>query len=258
MSFSHAMEALREAERLRRAMGPVSDLVPGGLSVEEAQDLCEGNIEIRQREGERIVGYKVGFTNLAVREKLGLPDATYGYLMDSMLLQNGATIPTERLIAPKIECELCFRMGKDLLSPAPSIEEVIEAIDGVHAAFEICDARIKDWKCPFSDIWADNAFSGRVVLGDTRLLPTDLDLLEEHVILFENRTPIAEGKGALAMGHPANAVSWLANRLAVRGKHLTAGQIVMTGTLTPIHPVTKGAVYTARFSRLGELSAVFA
>ena len=73
---------LRDAEASRTAVGPVSDLVEGGLSLDMAHDVCESNIARREAAGERIVGYKVGFTNIAVRDKMGLPDSTYGYLME--------------------------------------------------------------------------------------------------------------------------------------------------------------------------------
>ena len=58
----------------------------------------------------------------------------------------------------------------------------------------------------------------------------------------------------MAMGHPANAVAWLAGKLADRDRSLEAGQIVMTGTLTPIMAIEKGATYVAKFSSLGEVT----
>jgi len=61
----------------------------------------------------------------------------------------------------------------------------------------------------------------------------------------------------MAMGHPAKAVSWLAGKLEERGKALKAGQIIMTGTLTPITPVQKGSNYTASFSTLGQVTVRF-
>ena len=75
-------QVLRDAEAARTAVGPVSDLVEGGLTLDMAHAVCESNIARREAAGERIVGFKVGFTNLAVREKMGLPDSTYGYLLD--------------------------------------------------------------------------------------------------------------------------------------------------------------------------------
>ena len=103
-------EVLREAEAGRTAIGPVSDLVEGGLTLPLAHDICESNIARREAAGEHVAGFKVGFTNIAVRDKMGLPDSTYGYLMDGMVLESGGELAMDEMIAPKIESEICVRL----------------------------------------------------------------------------------------------------------------------------------------------------
>ena len=160
-------------------------------------------------------------------------------------------------IAPKIECEICFRLGKDLKGKGLTVEEVLMATEAVSGSFEICDARIRDWKCPYPDFFADNGFSGRVVLPGRWLPVAQVDLLNESVALIQDGKSLAEGKGEMAMGHPAKSVAWLAAKLHERGRGLKAGQIIMTGTLTPITPIQKGSDYAARFSTLGQVTVRF-
>lgn len=249
---------LRDAEAARVAVGPVSDLVEGGLSIDMAHQVCESNIARRVAAGEQVVGYKVGFTNLAVREKMGLPDSTYGYLFASMVLESGGTLDLGEVIAPKIESEICVRLGRDLAGPDVDASDVLAAADAVRASFEICDARILDWKCPYPDFFADNGFSARIILGGRGWVPiAEVDLLAEAVVLSKDGQAFAEGRGEMALGGPANAVAWLANKLADRGKGLRAGQLVMTGTLTPITPIERGATYVASFSTLGSVEKTF-
>lgn len=249
---------LREAEATRTAVGPVSDLVEGGLSLDLAHAVCESNIARREASGERIAGFKVGFTNIAVRDRMGLPDSTYGYLMESMILGSGGEIDMAEMIAPKIETEICVRLAKDLAGPDVTAAEVRQASDAVRASFEICDARIIDWKCPYPDFFADNGFSARIVLGESDWLPLDeVDLLEETVVLARDGEAIAEGRGEMALGGPLNAVAWLANKLAERGRSLQAGQLVMTGTLTAITPIEPGSTYLGTFSTLGVVEKSF-
>jgi 2-keto-4-pentenoate hydratase len=248
---------LRDAEQARSAVGPVSDLVPGGLTLDLAHAACEANIGRRLEAGEKIAGYKVGFTNIPVREKMGLPDSTYGYLMDTMVLPTGGSLRMDEFVAPKIESEICFRLGKNLSGSDLTIEQVLDATDAVCASFEICDARIKDWKCPYPDFFADNGFSARIVLSGDWKPVREVDLLGEHVALSQDGKTFAEGKGEMALGHPANALVWLARKLAERGKGLEAGQLVMTGTLTPITPIETGSAYVAEFSTLGKVEKVF-
>lgn len=257
MAFEKEIQVLVEAEKNRQAVGPISDLVPGGLSLEDAHTICETIIGQRIAAGEELVGYKVGFTNIPVREQMGLPDSTYGYELKSMVLENGGELRMSELIAPKIECEICFRLGKDLSGKGLTVEQVMAATEAVSASFEICDARIKDWKCPYPDFFADNGFSARIVLSGRWVPAGEVDLLEETVVLSKDGAKLAEGKGAAAMGHPANAVSWLSGKLADRGKGLKAGQLVMTGTLTPILPIEVGSTYVASFSTLGDVKKTF-
>jgi len=250
-------DVLARAEATRIAIGPASDLIAGGLSLDQAHSICERNIGLRLASGERVAGFKVGFTNIAVREKQGLPDSTYGYLLESMILPTGGSLAMSDFVAPKIETEICFRLGRGLSGPGLTIEQVIEATDSVCASFEICDARIRDWKCPYPDFFADNGFSARIVESGRWVPAGAVDLLGETVVLTMNGEQIATGRGENAMGHPANAVAWLADRLARRGKALEAGIIVMTGTLTPIIPIAAGATYVGQFSTLGVVEKAF-
>ena len=250
---------LRDAEASRTAVGPVSDLVEDGLTLDMAHDVCESNIARRQAAGERVVGYKVGFTNIAVRDKMGLPDSTYGYLLGGMVLESGGSLTLAEMIAPKIESEICVRLSRDLSGPGVTAADVLAAADAVRASFEICDARILDWKCPYPDFFADNGFSARIVLGGAGWLAVDhVDLLNETVVLSKDGEAFAEGRGEMALGSPANAVAWLANKLAARGRSLAAGMLVMTGTLTPITPIERGSTYVASFSTLGSVEKTFA
>ncbi len=251
-------QVLIEAERSRVAVGPVSDLVPGGLDLDLAHNVCEATIAERVAGGERIAGYKVGFTNIAVRDKMGLPDSTYGYLLDSMVMPTGSAFAMDEFVAPKIETEICFRLRSALSGPDLSVDDVLAATDAVCGSFEICDARIRDWKCPYPDFFADNGFSARIVLSGAWRPLDEVDLLAEPVVLTQDGRQIAEGRGENALGHPAKAVAWLAGKLSARGRSLEPGMLVMTGTLTPILPIERGSAYTGTFRALGQVDASFA
>jgi 2-keto-4-pentenoate hydratase len=256
--LDHIRAVLIEAERSRVAVGPVSELVAGGLTLDLAHAICETTIRSRMDGGERLAGFKVGFTNIAVREKMGLPDSTYGYLLESMVLPSGTVLVLDDFVAPKIETEICFRLRDGLSGPGLSVDDVLAATDAVCSSFEICDARIRDWKCPYPDFFADNGFSARIVLSGAWRPVAEVDLLGEPVELTQDGRPIAEGRGANALGHPAKAIAWLAAKLAERGRSLEPGMLVMTGTLTPILPIERGSVYVGEFGTLGNVKATFA
>jgi 2-keto-4-pentenoate hydratase len=256
-TIDRASEVLRIAEQSRSAIGPVSDLVAGGLTLDMAHAVCEANIQIRLDAGERVVGYKVGSTNARVRHAMGLPGPTYGYLLDNMVLLSGGELSMKELIAPRIESEICFRLRRDLHGPNLTIEQVLDATDAVSAAFEICDSRMKDWKCPYHDWFADNGFAARIVLPGRWVPVHEVDLVREAVVLTQDTTTIAAGTGEMVMDNPANAIVWLAQSLYERGKGLSAGTLVMTGTITPVTPIRQGSAYSASFSTLGSVQKTF-
>ena len=123
--IEQVMDVLVDAERTCTAVGPVSELAPGGLTLEMAHRICEGNLQRRLDQGERVVGMKVGLTNLAVRDNMGLPDSTDGYLLDSMALPSGGTLQVAEFVAPKIETEICFRLGKPLRGTDTTVEATL-------------------------------------------------------------------------------------------------------------------------------------
>ena len=250
-------DVLIAAERRRTAIGPVSELIPGGLDLELAHAICERNIGLRLAAGDRIAGYKIGFTNIPARDSQGLPDSTYGYVLESTVLPGGAVLRMDEFIAPRIETEMCFRLGRDLSGDGLTVEQVLDATEAVCATFEICDARIRDWKCPYPDFFADNSFSARVVESGRWVPPSEVDVERETVTLVRDGVTIAEGGAWNAMGHPAIAVAWLAAKLARRGKAIAKGQIVMTGSLTAVLPVSAGAKYAGEFAALGRVEASF-
>ena len=104
---------------------------------------------------------------------------------------------------------------------------------------------------------ADNASSGLFVLGNE---PRGLDDFDPRLcgMVVEHRgEPVSVGAGAACLGNPLNAVVWLAHEMVTRGRPLMAGDIVMSGALGPMVPVTPGEVYEVRINGLGSVRAAF-
>ena len=124
-------------------------------------------------------------------------------------------------------------------------------------AIEIIDTRICDWKIKLADTIADNASSAQVVLGREKTSPTAQDLASIAMRLEKNGTTIDRGVGAAVMGHPAEPVAWLANKIAEFGQTLAAGSIVMPGALCRAIDVAAGDFITAHYGPLGTVSVRF-
>lgn len=254
--YEAAAKALRDAydggvvPPLRTYLEPVD--IAGAYAVQEI------NTRIWEAEGRRIVGRKAGLTAKAVQAQLGVDQPDFGVLFDDMQIADGGRIDPARALQPKAEAEIAFVLGKDLPSPETTPEDVAGAVTAVHAAIEIVDSRIADWKITFSDTVADNGSAAFFVLAKDGKPLTGLDLYTAGMVMEVNGAIASLGVGAAALGHPLNAAAWLARTLAARGEPLHAGDILLAGALGPMVALKDGDHVVARVGGLGTCSFTYA
>jgi 2-keto-4-pentenoate hydratase len=246
---------LFEAERARRAIPPLTDRSPG-FSVEDAYRVQLENVRRVLGMGHVVSGKKIGLTSLAMQRQLGVDEPDYGHLFAAMDCADGR-VETDALIQPKIEAELAFVLKADLKGGQVTADDVRKATDYVVAAFEIVDSRVADWRIKLPDTIADNASSGRYVLGEKRVSAAKADLAAETMQMHKSGKPAGEGAGSAVLGDPCLAVAWLANCLWRYGVALMAGEVVLSGALAAAPAAAKGDVFTADFSSLGRVAAYF-
>jgi 2-keto-4-pentenoate hydratase len=248
-------DRLNRAERERVAIDPPAS--SAALSIADAYRIQTINVERRVAAGRRIVGGKVGLTSLAMQKMMGVNEPDFGHLFDDMIVESGAECRVGELMLPRIEPEVAFVLSRELRGPGVTREAVMTATEYVTPALEIIDTRIRDWKITLADTIADNASSAKVVLGAERIAPRRFDLAAIAMQLEKNGTMVEEGVGAAVLGHPAEPVAWLANKLAEFGESLAASSIVIPGALCRAVDVASGDSITARFGPLGSVSVKF-
>ena len=211
------------------------------------------NTRFWEGQGRRIVGRKAGLTARAVQVQLGVDQPDFGVLFDDMRIADGGRLDPARTIQPKAEAEIAFVLGADLPDPETTVEQVATAVASVHAAIEIVDSRIADWKITFADTVADNGSSAFFVLSDAGAPLAGLDLEGAAMAMTVNGTVVSTGVGAAALGNPLNAAAWLARTLAERGEPLKAGDVLLAGALGPMVALTPGDHVVATIDGLGEV-----
>lgn len=223
----------------RQPIPPLTETFPG-MTLDDAYRVQLAMVQHRLDAGERVIGKKIGVTSQVVMDMLDVRQPDFGHLLSGMVHPDGAEISAASLIAPKAEGEIAFVLKEDLCGPGITNADVLRATACVLPCFEIVDSRIRDWKIRIQDTVADNASSGVFVLGDTALDPRGLDLGTVGMTLEKNGEIVATGAGAAALGHPANAVAWLANTLGRLGIALKKGEVVLSGSLAAMVPVQAG------------------
>ncbi|WP_039050863.1 2-oxopent-4-enoate hydratase [Comamonas thiooxydans] len=249
-------DELYEALSQRRVLEPLSTRY-SDISIADAYAVQQHMLARRIAAGERVVGKKIGVTSKAVMDMLGVFQPDFGWLTDGMVFNEGEAVSASSLIQPKAEGEIAFLLKKTLQGPGVTAADVLAATEGVMACFEIVDSRIRDWKIKIQDTVADNASCGVFVLGDRLVDPRDVDLATCGMVLEKNGEIVATGAGAAALGHPANAVAWLANTLGAHGIALEAGEVVLSGSLAAMVPVKAGDNLRVTIGGIGSCSVRF-
>jgi 2-keto-4-pentenoate hydratase len=247
---------LYSAERDRRTLRPITETYPE-IDIDTAYKIQLGLIQLKDADGEKIVGKKIGLTSKAMQKMLNVDQPDYGHIFDKMVLQDGVVFRVAELIQPKIEPEIAFILDREIKGPGVTPMQVLAATRFVVPALEIIDSRIEGWKIKLCDTIADNASSARVVLGSSPKRVDERDLKLVGMILEKNGDIVQTGAGGAVLGHPAVAVAWLANAVGRFGVSLNAGDIIMPGALCGAVDVGAGDLLQASFDGLGTVSVRF-
>ncbi|MCY1266543.1 2-oxo-hept-4-ene-1,7-dioate hydratase [compost metagenome] len=254
---------LREAERTRIQVEQFSKRYPQ-MTMDDSYSIQREWVGLEREAGRKVIGHKIGLTSRAMQIASQITEPDYGTLLDSMLLRDGAEVDTSHFIVPRFEVEFAFILGRALEGPRVTVFDVLSATDYVVPALELIDARIEQFdretKAPRKvlDTIADNAANAGVVLGGRPMRPDAIDWRWAGALLFKNGVIEESGLGAAVLGHPANGVAWLANKLAPYGETLQAGEIVLSGSFTRPVACAAGDTFHADYGTLGSISVRFA
>ena len=254
-NVQYATELL-EAEKSRQGISPLTEM-DNSLTVEDAYQIQLETVKLKIAQGKVIVGKKIGLTSVAMQKMLDVDEPDYGHLFDDMQLENGAKIKVDSMISPKVEAEIGFVLKEDLVGPNITYIDVLMATKYVVPTLEIIDSRVKDWKIKLVDTVADNGSSAKVVVGDKTTTIDLVNLRTISMVLIKNGELQATGAGAAALGHPAYAIAWLANKLAEFKITLKKDELILPGALSAAISVSVGDTIEAKFGALGSVTVHF-
>lgn len=256
-NIERAANALFDAQTSGKACAPVRDLLGEG-NVDAAYAVQHHNTTRWQCEGRVLSGRKIGLTSKAVQTQLGVDQPDFGALFADMDVPDGEPIPIGKVLQPKVEAEVAFRLGQDLDSTGLTAADILSSIDYAVAAIEVVGSRVANWDISIVDTIADNASSGLYVIGHD---PKPMGAFDPRLcgMVMECRgEPVSIGAGAACLGSPINAVLWLAKTMANLGTPLRKGDLVLSGALGPMVAANPGDVFEARINGLGSVRASFA
>jgi 2-keto-4-pentenoate hydratase len=254
-----AAKTIADARRNRTRLAPLAgDAAP--QSEAEGYRIQDALHELLAADFGALVGYKIGCTSPVMQQYLDIPHPCGGGVFAKGVHKSGARLRAKDFVRVGVECEIAVRLGRDLvISEAPfTAEWVAESIEAYLPAIEIVDDRYVKWETMGAPtLVADDFFAAGCVLGKAVARSAAPDLL--HVVgrALINGAEVGKGTGADVLGHPHNALAWLANHLAADDKGLLAGQIVLTGSLVKTVWLEAGDKVVMELKGLGKVEAAF-
>jgi 2-keto-4-pentenoate hydratase len=216
--------------------------------------------QLLERYGGVGIGYKIACTNVTAQRQLNVAGPFHGRMTSAFCFESPARMEASRFFMRVVEAEFAFRMARDLppVSGDRSNAEVAEAVEGVLPGIEIVDSRFEDWTTIGAlSLIADNACHAAWVKGALTKEWRGIDLAAQPVRLMVNGNLHREGSGRAVLGHPLNALTWLANQLSLQGRGLKAGEYVTTGVTMEVYMGQRGDRITADFGPLGGVDLEF-
>jgi 2-keto-4-pentenoate hydratase len=251
---TRAAERILDAFASQRLVAPLSRDDPS-LDEDSAYAIALEVHTRRVRRGERPLGRKIGFTNPSTWAEYRVSAPIWGHVYDSTVhyTREEPRLAVEHLIQPRIEAEIQLHFSR---TPPVSRDEqaLLESIDWIAQGFEIVQCPFPDWEFAAVDTIAAYAVHGALVVG-TPVPVSEIEncadkLRRFEVVLSRDGVEQARGVGANVLGSPLLAFAHLAEVLSRQSRFppVQAGEIVSTGTLTGLMPVSAGEEWSTTIS----------
>ena len=234
--MSRTLAAAKLVAAARRDRSPLQSLPEDVVPLGEAEGyrIQDAVHDLLSADFGPLVGHKIGCTSAVMQQYLRIPHPCSGGVFANGVHQSGAALRHGDFVRVGVECEIAVRLGRDL-DPADApftADAASQAIEAYLPAIEIVDDRYADWRSIGAPtLVADDFFAAGCVLGQPMSRSSAPDLLTLVGRAAINGVEVGRGAGADVLGHPHNALAWLANQLAAGGKVLRAGAFVLTGSL---------------------------
>jgi 2-keto-4-pentenoate hydratase len=228
---------------------------PVELKTAQAYDIQEEVARLRERRGEKIIGYKVGCTSAAIQQQLGISEPIFGRIFETGGHAAGVRLSCGDYANPAVEGEFAVRLARNLPGSPLSDEQYLEAIQDIFPVIELHHFVLQSARPSCQELIASNGMHAGFVLAEKQrgVMPGGNPGLTIGITSASGGV-IAKSS---TISRPIESLRWLTGRLAEHGLFLSAGQIVLTGSPMQLFPVAPGSHVIVEAESMGQSRAEF-
>ena len=232
----------------------------GDFSLHDAYNVAHQLANTQRANGKTLAGRKIGISNRAAWDSLGLTDVVWGYVFSDTVFeakQNAYTLSLDGLSQPKLEPEIVFGLNAALPAGTRNGAALLKSAEWIALGFEVVQCPYENWQFKPADLVATFGFHGALIIGEKKMIddPEALAraLVNTSATLYKDDTVVHEGGGTNVVDPPAAALGHIADLIAADGDAtpLAAGELITTGTLTAAPAIGAGESYRVSVSELG-------
>ncbi|MFT4994550.1 MAG: 2-keto-4-pentenoate hydratase [Paraglaciecola sp.] len=218
------------------------------ITLDQAYEIQAKILELRYARGEKLVGYKMGFTSKAKMIQMGVDNIIWGRLTDAMAIKADQEIDVTDYVHPRAEPEIAFLL-KAPLSGIVTKEQALAAVESIAPAIELIDSRYTNFKFSLTDVVADNTSSSRFLIGPW--MPSDSNIDGLAMDFKVDGKIVASGSSNDILDHPINSLVEAARVIGEAGEELKAGHIILAGAATAATAIQKNQTISVDVANLG-------
>ena len=232
------------------------------LDIAPAYALQSAVEKLRQRRGERMIGYKVGCTSPTIRQQLGIDHCITGRLYNSEYHTSGATLSRSQFASLAIEGELAIVLSREPVEQDFSVDaNVIPSfVESVFPVIELHNHVMRGKLPSAGELIANNALHAGFVVGSKLDLSDScverrFDSVSLSILCYDQEVDSCIG---VELTRTINSsLKWLTCALRDQGARLFAGQIVLTGSIPKLISISRDCKIQVNTTPFGSVGAAF-
>ena len=225
------------------------------ISNEDALLIQSNVAKLREKRGEKIIGYKIGCVSKNTQKKMGFIEPAWGNLWDSELHSSEVILDKKNYSNPAMEAEFGVILSRDIKPELASYNYILDSIESICPLIEIHNLIFRGNEPYGAELLANNAIHAGIVLGSKTKFPknkteTDLKLIYDKKIIdtWVNKIwPI----------DMLSEVEWLIKKQAKINNYLKKGDLILTGAYGFPVPINDSKLIEVTSSAFGNVKANF-